>query len=92
MKGGQELGTTLADLDPGGTARVVGMDLEGPVRNRLIEMGMTIGQQVTVRRKAPLGGPMSVELRGYHLALRLAEASRILIERTPGEEQETADL
>lgn len=83
MRGSKELATTLADLAPGGTATVIGMNLAGPIRNRLMEMGMTIGQRVTVRRKAPLGGPLAVELRGYHLALRLAEARRILVECAP---------
>lgn len=83
MSGGREVAMTLADLAPGGTATVIGMNLAGPVRNRLMEMGMTIGQRVTLRRKAPLGGPLAVELRGYYLALRLAEARRILVESTP---------
>lgn len=76
---------TLADLAPGEVGRVAGIDLEDSVRSRLIEMGMTMGQQVKVHRKAPLGGPMSVELRGYQLALRLTEARCILVETETAE-------
>lgn len=57
-------------------ARVIG---EGPLRQRILDMGLTKGTGVTVRKVAPLGDPIEVTVRGYELSLRKAEAECILL-------------
>lgn len=75
----QAMTCTLADLPSGGCGVVLEIKPSGPFRSRLLDMGLTAGQLIKVRRKAPLGGPMSIELRGYLLALRLADARTIIV-------------
>ncbi len=58
-------------------ARVLG---EGPLRQRILDMGLTRGAEVTVRKMAPLGDPLEVTVRGYQLSLRKAEAACILVD------------
>ena len=71
---------TLGDLHIGQDAiiRVVGG--EGELRHHLLDMGLTPGTEVTLRKTAPMGDPIEVELRGYELALRLADAQKIGID------------
>lgn len=57
-------------------ARVLG---EGPLRQRILDMGLTKGTSVTVRKVAPLGDPIEVTVRGYELSLRKAEAACIVL-------------
>ena len=57
-------------------AKVMG---EGPLRQRILDMGLTKGASVTVRKVAPLGDPIEVTVRGYELSLRKAEAECILL-------------
>ena len=73
---------TLKDLKPGksGVVRTVGG--EKALRRRLLEMGITPGTTVTVKKTAPMGDPIELLLRGYVLSLRLADAERIAIEET----------
>ncbi len=72
---------TMSDLKPGETGRVIEIGTAGALKRRLIDMGITPGILVTVRRTAPLGDPMEVTLRGYELSIRREEAKRILVER-----------
>ena len=67
----QRRGGTLMDLTPGDSAVIlrVGSD-KGPVKRRLVDMGLTPGTYVTVRKVAPFGDPIEVNLRGYELSLR----------------------
>ena len=58
-------------------ARVLG---SGPLRQRILDMGLTKGAEVRVRKMAPLGDPLEVTVRGYELSLRKAEAACILVE------------
>lgn len=58
-------------------ARVLG---EGPLRQRILDMGLTRGAEVTVRKMAPLGDPLEVTVRGYQLSLRKAEAACVLVD------------
>ena len=51
------------------------------MRRRIIDMGVTIGTQITVRKLAPLGDPIEINLRGYELSLRLDEARQIIVEK-----------
>lgn len=71
---------TLADLAPGSSGRIVSVQGADVTCSRLLEMGLTPGQVVRFLRTALMGDPMEVEVRGYHLSLRRAEASRIVVE------------
>jgi ferrous iron transport protein A len=70
---------TLSGLAPGETARVV--RVEGAARQRLQEMGLIRGTVVQFVRAAPLGDPIEVRVRGYHLSLRRQEAEAVVVER-----------
>jgi ferrous iron transport protein A len=71
---------TLKDVKVGDTATVVKLHGEGPVRRRIMDMGITKGTQVYVRKVAPFGDPIEVNLRGYELSLRKADAEMIIVE------------
>jgi ferrous iron transport protein A len=71
---------TLADLDAGRHARVIDVLGDDSIAVRIMEMGIIQGEPLRVVGWAPLGDPMEVELRGYRLSLRKAEAARITIE------------
>jgi len=70
---------TLADLKPGDAAIVCCVKPGEPSRRRLMEMGFVSGTNLRIVRAAPLGDPLQVEVRGYQLSLRLAEARGILV-------------
>ena len=71
---------TLKDVKVNQTARVVKVHGEGPVRRRIMDMGITKGVEIYVRKVAPLGDPMELNLRGYELTLRKADADMIEVE------------
>jgi Fe2+ transport system protein FeoA len=73
---------TLFDLITGDSARIVRILNNGSadLRQRLMDMGITRGTEVHVERHAPLGDPVEVAIKGYHLALRMAEARNIEVE------------
>ena len=71
---------TLKDTPVGATVRVVKLHSEGALKRRLMDMGLTRGVLVTVRKLAPLGDPMELTLRGYELSLRKADAALIEVE------------
>jgi ferrous iron transport protein A len=71
--------SSLATLRVGARARVVAVKGSGPVARRLMEMGVVPGAPVRVIKTAPLGDPIEVRVRGYHLALRRTEAQTILV-------------
>ena len=73
---------TLKDIAPGGAARIVKLNGQGPVKRRLMEMGLTKGAEVAVRKVAPLGDPIEITVRGYELSLRKDEAAAIDVEPT----------
>ena len=62
----------------GGTVRSIG-GASTPLRQRLMELGITIGSEIRVVRKAPFGGPIEIAVRGYRLSLRRAEAEMVMI-------------
>lgn len=66
---------TLAALRPGQRARIIRYRQTDDVAQRLLEMGLTPGVEVTLVRRAPLGDPIDVLVRGYHLSLRRREAA-----------------
>ena len=68
---------TLKDAKVGETVTVAKVHGEGPVRRRIMDMGLTKGVQVYVRKVAPLGGPMELNIRGYELSVRKADAEMI---------------
>ncbi len=71
---------TLKEAKPGDTVRVAKIGGEGPVKRRIMEMGITKGAEIYVRKVAPLGDPLEVMVRGYELSLRKADAELINIE------------
>ena len=71
---------TLKEVKVGKTAHVVKLHGEGALRRRLMDMGLTRGTEVLVRRVAPFGDPIELTLRGYELSLRRADAEMIEIE------------
>ncbi len=71
---------TLKDVKVGERAVVVRLRGEGAVRRRIMDMGLTRGTEVFARKVAPLGDPMELNVRGYELSLRRADAEMIEIE------------
>lgn len=71
---------TLRDLKPGQSGTVTSIGERGPMKRRLMDMGVTPGTEVKVIKVAPLGDPIEVNIRGYELSLRKDEAQRILVE------------
>ena len=71
---------TLKDIKVGQTAVVVKLNGEGPVRRRIMDMGITKRVEIKVRKVAPLGDPMELTVRGYQLTLRKADAEMIEVE------------
>ena len=71
---------TLKDTAVGETVTVVKLHGEGPVRRRIMDMGITKGVEVYVRKLAPLGDPMELIVRGYELSVRNADAALIEVE------------
>lgn len=68
---------TLEDLKPGEEGQVVSLGEKGPVRRRIMDMGITPGVTVKVIKVAPFGDPVEVNVRGYELSLRKTEARQI---------------
>ncbi|MDR1409879.1 MAG: ferrous iron transport protein A [Oscillospiraceae bacterium] len=71
---------TLKETQPGVTVRVSKIGGQGPVKRRIMEMGITKGIEVHVRKVAPLGDPVEVTVRGYELSLRKEDAALIEVE------------
>ena len=71
---------TLRDVKVGQTAKVKKIDGEGAVKRRIMDMGITKGVEVYVRKIAPLGDPVEITVRGYELSVRKADAEMILVE------------
>ena len=71
---------TLKDVECGKTAKVVKLHGEGAVRRHIMDMGITKGCEIYVRKVAPLGDPIEITVRGYELSLRMAEAEMVEVE------------
>ena len=71
---------TLRDVKVGETVKVVKLHGEGAVKRRIMDMGITRGVEVYVRKVAPLGDPIEVTVRGYELSIRKADAEMIEVE------------
>ena len=71
---------TLKEVHVGETVKVQKLTGEGPVKRRIMDMGITKGVEIYVRKVAPLGDPVEVTVRGYELSLRKADAEMIAVE------------
>ncbi len=71
---------TLRDIKVGHSAKVVKLHSEGAIRRRIMDMGITKGVEIYVRKVAPLGDPIELKVRGYELSLRKADAELIEVE------------
>ena len=72
--------TTLKDVKCGQTVRVKKIQGEGPVRRRIMDMGITKGSEIYVRKVAPLGDPVEINIRGYDLTLRKFDSDMLIVE------------
>ncbi len=72
--------TNLREVQIGHTCKVVRLHGEGAVKRRIMDMGITRGVEVYVRKVAPLGDPIEVNVRGYELSIRKADAEMIEVE------------
>ena len=70
----------LKEVPVGGKAKVVKIHGEGAVKRRIMDMGITKGVEIYVRKVAPLGDPIEITVRGYELSLRKADAENIEVE------------
>ncbi|MBR5713710.1 MAG: ferrous iron transport protein A [Clostridia bacterium] len=71
---------TLREVPVGGTARIVKLHGVGAVKRRIMDMGLTKGVTVLVRKVAPLGDPIEINVRGYELSIRKADADMVEVE------------
>ncbi len=77
----QNLSIPLSDLQPGDQGEVIQVQAQGQIRQRLLEMGFIRGARLRVEKLAPLGDPMELVIKGYHLSLRREESACILVHR-----------
>lgn len=71
---------TLSDIKPGATCTVVKLRDEGATRRHIMDMGITKGAQIRVDKVAPLGDPVDLTVRGYHLSLRKSDLDKIEVQ------------
>lgn len=71
---------TLREAAIGQTVRVKKLTADGPVKRRIMDMGITKGVEINIRKVAPLGDPIEVTVRGYELSVRKADAAMIEVE------------
>ena len=72
--------TTLKQVQIGDTAKVVKLHGEGAIKRRIMDMGITKGAEIYVRKAAPLGDPLQIQVRGYELSIRKQDADMIEVE------------
>jgi len=80
MTTGERTVRLLSDLEEGRQAIIVKIGGAGAIRQRLLDMGVTRGTTILVERRAPLGDPIEIAVKGYHLAIREDEARHIEVE------------
>ena len=71
---------SLEQVKPGETVSVVRLHGEGPIKRRIMDMGLTKGSEIHIRKVAPLGDPVEITVRGYELTLRKADAACVDVE------------
>jgi ferrous iron transport protein A len=79
MRGGECMETTLGNVKSGKKVIVKRIDIKGEMKRRLMDMGITAGEEILVRKVAPLGDPVEINVRGYELTLRKSEAEKIIV-------------
>ena len=79
---------TLKEVKPGETVRVIKLNGDGVVKRRIMDMGITKGVEIYVRKVAPLGDPVEISVRGYELSLRKADADMVAVEELSAKKQE----
>lgn len=72
--------TTLNKLEPKQKGRIIALKGSGAIHRRLLDMGMVKGVVVEIERVAPLGDPVEINVKGYHLSLRKEEASNVVVQ------------
>ncbi|MBZ4669816.1 MAG: ferrous iron transport protein [Clostridiales bacterium] len=72
---------TLNDIKTGSSAVVTKIGSLGPLKRRLVDMGITPGVRIFVKKVAPLGDPIEIKLRGYELSIRRSEAKNIFVKK-----------
>jgi ferrous iron transport protein A len=77
------MNTDLSKLAPGERARITAIGAIGPMKRRLMDMGLLPGEEVLVQKIAPLGDPIEVKVKSYNLSLRRREAEGIAVEVKP---------
>ncbi|RJQ44823.1 MAG: ferrous iron transport protein A [Nitrospiraceae bacterium] len=70
----------LSMLKPGEKGRITKIGVTGPVKRRLMDMGVLVGEEIKIEKVAPLGGPIEVTVKNYNLSLRKKEAEGITVE------------
>ncbi|MDI1471851.1 MAG: FeoA family protein [Thermodesulfovibrio sp.] len=70
----------LSELKKGQKAKITSINSKGPIKRRLMDMGVLPGETVEVEKIAPLGDPIDIVVKGYHLSLRKSEAEQINVE------------
>ncbi|MBQ1390977.1 MAG: ferrous iron transport protein A [Firmicutes bacterium] len=78
---------TLRDVPVGGTAKVLKIHGEGPVKRHIMDMGITKGVEIYVRKVAPLGDPMELNIRNYELSVRKQDAEMIEVDYQAAESE-----
>jgi len=73
-------GRKLKELEPGQKTKVIKITGSGSIRRRIMDMGLVVGSEIEMERYAPLGDPVEIKIKGYHLSLRKDEAESIIIE------------
>lgn len=77
----------LSELRPGGRARVRKILGRGSIKRRMMDLGVVPGVEVEMERYAPLGDPVEIKIRNYHLSLRKEEAETVMLEQSGKEER-----
>lgn len=72
---------SLKELKPKESGIIKGIGASGPLRRRLMDMGITPGATITMKKVAPLGDPLEIHIRGYDLSIRKSEADQITVEK-----------
>ena len=72
---------TLKDAKVGDTVKVIRVEGEGPIKRRIMDLGITKGVEIYVRKVAPLGDPFELTVRGYELSVRKADAKMVSVEK-----------
>ncbi|MBN2655132.1 MAG: ferrous iron transport protein A [Nitrospirae bacterium] len=79
----------LGMLKPGESGVISKLDIKGPLKIRLMDMGLIVGEKIIVKKVAPMGDPIEVVIKNYRLSLRKSEAEGIMLDCVPENKEET---